>query len=68
MKTGSHQHHISMLGINEILSCNREKQTTMATYEFDIDQEIKRIHYFNQTQEPNLFKVVEATLTNYEDK
>ena len=68
MKTRSHQRHISMLGINEIPSCNREKQTIMATYQLDIDQAIKIPHDFNQTQEPNLFKVVEATLANYEDK
>ena len=37
MKIGSHQRHISMLGINEIPSCNREKKTTMARDKLDID-------------------------------
>lgn len=68
MKTGSHQRHISMLGINEIPSCNREKQTTVARDQLEIDQAIKLLVDFNQTQEPNLFKVVEETLANYEDK
>ena len=68
MKIGSHQHHISMLGINEIPSCNKEEITTMARDQLDIDQAIKIIHDFNQTQEPNLFKVVEETLANYQDK
>ena len=40
----------------------------MASNQLEIDQEIKLLHDFNQTQEPNLFKVVEATLANYEDK
>ena len=68
IKTWSHQRHISMLGINQIPSHNREKKTTMARDQLDIDQEIKILHDFNQTQEPNFFKVVEATLANYEDK
>ena len=71
MKTGSHQRQISMLGINEmceIPSGNKEKQTTVARDQLEIDQAIKLLHDFNQTQEPNLFKVVEATLANYEDK
>ena len=57
-----------MLGINEIPSCNIQKKTTMASDQLEIDQVIKLLHDFNQTQEPNLFKVVEAALTNYEDK
>ena len=68
MKIGSHQRHISMLGINEIPSCNREKKTTMTRDQLEIDQEIKLLHDFNQTKEPNLFNVVEETLANYEDK
>ena len=57
-----------MLGINEIPSCNIQKQTTMASDQLEIDQAIKLLHNFNQTNEPKLFKVVEATLANYEDK
>ena len=68
MKTWSHQRHISMFGINEITSCNRENQTTMASNQLEIDQAIKILHDFNQMKEPNLFKVVEETLSNYEDK
>ena len=68
MKTGSHQCQISMLGINEIPSGNKEKQKTVARDQLEIDQAIKLLHNFNQMQEPNLFKVVEATLANYEDK
>ena len=68
MKTGSHQRQISMLGINEIPSGNKENHTTVARDQLEIDQEIKLIHDFNQTQEPNLFKVVKATPANYEDK
>ena len=68
MITKTHQRHISMLGINEIPSCNKEKQTTVARDQLEIDQAIKLLHDFNQKQEPNLFKVVEATLANYEDK
>ena len=56
MKTGSHQHHISMLGINEISSCNREKQTTVDRYQLEIDHAIKILHDFNQTQESNFFQ------------
>ena len=40
----------------------------MARDQLEIDQAIKLLHDFNQKQEPNLFKVVEATLANYEDK
>lgn len=58
MKTGTHQCHMSMLGINEIPSCNKEKQTTVARDQLEIDQAIKLLHDFNQKQEPNLFKVV----------
>ena len=68
MKIGSNQRHISMFGINEIASCNREDMTIMAIDQLEIDQAIKLLHDFNQTHEPNLFKVVEATLANYEDK
>ena len=50
MKTGSHKRHISMLGINEIPSCNIEKHKTMAIYQLEIDQAIKILHDFNQTQ------------------
>ena len=57
-----------MLGINEIPSGNKEKQTTMARDQLEIDQAIKLPHDFNQNQEPNLLKVVEETLANYEDK
>ena len=39
----------------------------MARYQLEINQEIKILHDFNQKQEPNLFKVVEETLANYED-
>ena len=69
MKTGSHQRHISMLGINEIHSCNKEKTTTIDRDQLEIDQAIKlNLYDFNQMQEPNFFKVVEETLANYEDK
>ena len=68
VKSKTHQRHISMLGTNEIPSCNKEKQTTVAREKLEIDQAIKLLHDFNQKQEPNLFKVVEATLANYEDK
>ena len=57
-----------MLQINETPSCNIEEMTTMARDQLEIDQEIKILHDFNQMQEPNLFKVVEETLGNYEDK
>ena len=46
-----------MLGINEmceIPSGNKEKQTTVARDQLEIDQAIKLLHDFNQTQEPNL--------------
>ena len=36
--------------------------------QFEIDQAIKLLDDFNKTQDPNLFKVVEATLAGYEDK
>ena len=39
MKTTTHQRHISMLGINEIPSCNKEKQTTVARDQLEIDQD-----------------------------
>ena len=48
IKTGSHQRQISMLGINEIPSGNKEKQTTVARDQLDIDQAIKLPHDFNQ--------------------
>lgn len=35
---------------------------------FEIDQAIKLLDDFNKTQEPNLFKVVQATLAGYGDK
>lgn len=35
---------------------------------FEIDQAIKLLDDFNKTQDPNLFKVVEATVANYKDK
>jgi len=35
--------------------------------QFRIDQAIKLLDDFNKTQEPNLFKVVEATLADYKD-
>ena len=57
-----------MLGSIEYPSYNREEKTTMTRDRLDIDQAIKLLHDFNQTQEPNLFKVVEATLANYEEK
>jgi len=34
---------------------------------FHIDEAIKFLDDFNETQEPNLFKVVESTLTDYND-
>ncbi len=68
MKTGTHQHHISMLGVHKIPSCNKEKKTTVARDQLEIDQEIKLLHDFNQKQENNLFRVVEEILANYEDK
>ena len=37
MKIGSHQRHISMLGINEIPSFNRENNTTIDIHQLDID-------------------------------
>ena len=49
MKTGSHQRQISMLGINEIPSGNKENQTTVARDQLDIDQAINLLHDFNQT-------------------
>ena len=56
MKTGSHQLHISMLGINEIPTCNREKKTPMARDQLEIDQAIKILHDFNQTKKPNFLR------------
>ena len=50
MKTRSHQHHISMLGINEIPSCNIQNKTIMASDQLEIDEAIKLLHDFNQMQ------------------
>ena len=39
----------------------------MVRDQFHIDQAINLLDDFNKTQEPNLFKVVEATLADYKD-
>ena len=56
-----------MLSGSEIPSCNEVQQTVMVGDQFHIDQAIKLLDDFNKTQEPNLFKVVEATLADYKD-
>jgi len=67
MKTTSHQQRLSMPSGSEIPSCKKVQQTTVVGDRFHIDQAIKLLDDFNKTQEPNLFKVVEATLADYKD-
>ena len=68
MKTWAHQCNISRVGSSETPSCNIERKTSVVGDQFEIDQAIKLLDDFNKTQDPNLFKVVEATLAGYEDK
>lgn len=49
-------------------SISIEKKIIVVRVRFEIDQAIKLLDDFNKTQEPNLFKVVEATLVGYEDR
>jgi uncharacterized membrane-anchored protein YjiN (DUF445 family) len=68
MKTRAHQRNISRVGSSETPSCNIERKTSMVGDRIEIDKAIKILDDFNKTQDPNLFKVVEATLAGYEDK
>ena len=52
---------------SEIPSCNKVQKTTVVGDRFCIDQAMKLLDDFNKTQEPNVFKVVEATLVDYKD-
>ena len=67
MKIGTHQQCLSMPSGSEIPSCDKVQQITVIVDWFHIDQEIKLLYDFNKKQEHNLFKVVEATLTDYKD-
>ena len=67
MKTRTHQQRLSMPSCSEIPSCNEVQQIVMVGDQFHIDQSIKLLDDFNKTQEPNLFKVVEAILADYKD-
>ena len=68
MKIGAYQCNISRVGSSETTSCNIEGHTKIIGERFDIEKFIKLLDDFNKTQDPNLFKVVEATLAGYEDK
>jgi hypothetical protein len=69
IKSTTHQRNILAVGNSQIPSCNDEAtQTTMVGDRFEIEQAIKLLNDFNKTQDPDLFKVVEATLAEYEDK
>jgi hypothetical protein len=43
-------------------------QTIMVGDRFKIEQEIQFLNHFNKTQNIDLFKIVEETLAEYEDK